>query len=74
MNYPNQRPTNVGQQQDTEVSGPPKRTDRKVIATMIGMATGIVLVLILFVLFTDFPGQPQGDTDKTEAPPEDVRK
>ena len=41
---------------------------------MIGIATGIVLILILFAVFTDFPGQPIGDTDKTQAPPEDVRK
>jgi hypothetical protein len=75
MNYPDHRPANIIERQTSgAASGPPKRSDRKVIATMIVIATGVVLILILFALFTDFPGQPQGNADKTQAPPEDVRK
>ena len=75
MNYPNRRPTNIsGKQNSDAVSGPPKRRDRKVIATMIGVATTIVLILILFAVFTNFPGPPQGDTNEMEAPPADVKK
>jgi hypothetical protein len=49
-------------------SGPPKRRDRKVIATMIGVPAVFVLGLIASVLFSDFPGSSLGGPDKAEAP------
>ena len=33
-----------------------------------------ILALIVLVLFSSFPGPPQGSSDKSEAPPEDVSK
>lgn len=32
------------------------------------------LALIALLLLSDFPGQPEGSANKTEAPPEDVRR
>jgi hypothetical protein len=55
-------------------TGPPKSADRRVLAAMIGVAAVIVLALITFVAFSDFPGPPEGSLDKTTAPPEDVRR
>jgi len=55
-------------------TGPPKSADRKVLAAMIAVATIIVLALITFVAFSDFPGPTEGSVDKTTAPPEDVRR
>jgi hypothetical protein len=52
-------------------SGPPKRTDRKLITAMISVATGIVLVLIAFTLLSDFPG-PSHDRDANPTPPPEV--
>jgi len=54
--------------------GQPKPRDRKIIVTFIGMAVAIVLALIAFVLLSDFPGPPQGSSNKTNAPPEDVSR
>jgi hypothetical protein len=54
--------------------GPPKRKDRMIIGTFIGIAVGITLVLIAFVLLSDFPGTSHGSSDKTNAPPEDVSR
>ena len=41
---------------------------------LIGITVGIVLVLLAFVLLSDFPGPSHGSTDKTEAPSEDVSR
>jgi hypothetical protein len=54
--------------------GQPKPRDRKIIGTFIGVAVAIVLALIAFVLLSDFPGPPQGSSDKAGAPPEDVSR
>jgi len=54
--------------------GPPKRKDRMIIGTFIGIAVGIALALIAFVLLSDFPGTSHGSADKTDAPPEDVSR
>jgi len=39
-----------------------------------GLAVAALLILIVLVFFSDFPGQPQGGGDKTQAPPEDVTR
>jgi hypothetical protein len=57
-----------------EKIGRPKRRDRKIIGTFIGVAVGIALALIAFVLFSDFPGASHGSGDKSDAPPEDVSR
>jgi hypothetical protein len=46
---------------------------RRLLATIISMSVVAMLALIALVWFSDFPGTPQGSTDKSEAPPEDVR-
>jgi hypothetical protein len=55
-------------------TGPPKSSDRRMLAAMIAVATVIVLALIAFVALSDFPGPPEGSLDKATAPPEDVRR
>lgn len=56
---------------EQRTEGPPKRIDRKVISAMIGAITGLVLLLIAFVFFSDFPSGSHS-TQNAEAPPEDV--
>jgi len=51
--------------------GPPKRKDRMISGTFIGIAVGITLA---FVLLSDFPGTSRGSSDKTDAPPKDVSR
>ena len=48
-----------------------ERIDRKVFSAMIGAITGLVLLLIAFVFFSDFPSESHS-TQNAEAPPEDV--
>ena len=55
-------------------TGPPKSTDRRMLAAMIAVVTVIVLALITFVTLSDFPGPTAGSLDKMTAPPEDVRR
>jgi hypothetical protein len=55
-------------------SGPPKRTDRKLVTAMVSIATGIVLALIAFAFFSDFPGPSQDKTNNPNPPPEDVSR
>jgi hypothetical protein len=55
-------------------TGPPKATDRRMLAAMIAVATVIVLALISFVVLSDFPSPTEGSLDKTTAPSEDVRR
>jgi hypothetical protein len=51
-------------------SGRTRRFLRPIIViSVIGM-----LGLIALVWFSDFPGPPQGSPDKSQAPPEDVRR
>ena len=57
---------------EQRTEGPPKRKDRKVIGAMIGAATGLVLLLIAFVFFTDFPGGSHQGTPNPAPPSEDV--
>jgi len=45
---------------------------RVFVTTVIAIAAAVTLGLIAFVLFTDFPGEPQGTANKAGAPPEDV--
>jgi hypothetical protein len=48
--------------------------NRSLILTVGGMAILGMLALIGLVLFSGFPGPPQGNPDKAEAPPEDMSK
>jgi hypothetical protein len=51
-----------------------RRETRKLVFIVGGMSILGILALIAFVLFSGFPGSPQSSADKSEAPPEDVRK
>jgi hypothetical protein len=59
-----------------EHRGDPNRKDRELITTMVALAGAVVLGLLVFAFTTDFPGPPPAGTapDKSEAPPEDVRR
>ena len=46
-----------------------ERIDRKVFSAMIGAITGLVLLLIAFVFFSDFLSKSHS-TQNAEAPPE----
>ena len=59
---------------DNVSRGAPKAEDRRVLGAMIEIVAAIVLALIVFVAFSQFPGTPEGSADKTTAPPEDVRR
>jgi hypothetical protein len=39
-----------------------------------GMGFLGIIALMVLLLFSSFPGPPQGSLDKSEAPPEDVSK
>jgi hypothetical protein len=41
---------------------------------MLVLCVAAMLALIAMLLFSDFPGETEGTTNKTEAPPEDVRR
>jgi hypothetical protein len=60
--------------QHKKIEGPPKRADRKVITAMIGGLTGLVLLLIGFVFFSDFPDGSHKATQNPAPPPEDVSR
>ena len=49
------------------------RTRRSLMA-LIGVSVIGMLGLIALVLLSDFPGPTQGSADKSEAPPQDVRR
>jgi len=51
-----------------------KPKNRKLIFTVGGMTILGMMALIALVLFSSFPGPPQGSSDKTQAPGEDVSK
>jgi hypothetical protein len=51
-----------------------KPKNRRFVATMAGLTAAALLILIVLGFFSDFPGQPQGGGDKTQAPPEDVNR
>jgi hypothetical protein len=51
-----------------------KPKNRKLIFIVSGMTIVGMLALIALVLFSSFPGPPQGSPDKTQAPEEDVSK
>jgi flagellar basal body-associated protein FliL len=51
-----------------------KPKNRKLIYIVGGMTILAMLALIALVLFSSFPGPPQGSSDKTQAPEEDVSK
>jgi len=57
----------------TETRHPPLQ-NRKLIFIMGGMTILGMLALIALVLFSSFPGPPQGSPDKAQAPEEDVSK
>jgi hypothetical protein len=59
--------------ENDRLAGPPKRLDRKFISAMIGVIAGLVLILIVFVFFSDFPGRPHWDGPDA-APPEHVNR
>jgi hypothetical protein len=42
--------------------------------TMVALFIVGALALIALVLLSDFPGQPEGSVNKTDVPPEDVRR
>ena len=44
------------------------------LAIMLAMTGVAILVLIGMLLLSNFPGEPEGTTNKTGAPPEDVRR
>jgi hypothetical protein len=54
--------------------GAPKAEDRRVLSVMIGIAAAIVLALIAIIAFSNFPGTPEGNAGKANAPAEDVRR
>jgi hypothetical protein len=56
-----------------EVAGSSGRT-RRILTAIIGISVIGMLSLIALVWLSDFPGPAQGSTDKSEAPPEDVRR
>jgi hypothetical protein len=41
---------------------------------MLALSTVAILAVVAMLLLSDFPGQPEGAPNKTEAPPEDVRR
>lgn len=49
-------------------------SNRRLLLTMVALFIVGTLALIALVLLSDFPGQPEGSTNKTNAPPEDVRR
>ena len=51
-----------------------KPKNRNLIFIVGGMTIVGMLALIALVLFSSFPGPPQGSSDKTQAPEEDVSK
>jgi hypothetical protein len=59
-----------------EHRGDPGSKDRALITTMVALAGAVVLGLLVFAFTTDFPGPPPAGTapDKSDAPPEDVRR
>ena len=46
---------------------------RRVLTLIVGVITAGVLVLIVGMLFSDFPGPPPGSAHNADAPPENVR-
>ena len=57
---------------EQQSEGPPKHKDRRFISALIGAAAGLVLVLIVFVFFSEFPGGSHEGTQNPAPPPEDV--
>jgi hypothetical protein len=51
-----------------------KPKNRRFVAIMGGLTVVGLLLLIVLVFFSGFPGPPQGSGDKTQAPPEDVTR
>jgi hypothetical protein len=47
---------------------------RRALTAIIGISVIGMLGLIALVWLSDFPGATQGTSDKSEAPPEDVRR
>lgn len=57
-----------------EHSVKPSRRNRSLLPIMLAMTGVAILVLIGMLLLSNFPGEPEGTTNKTGAPPEDVRR
>ena len=57
-----------------EHSVQPSGKSRSLLTTMLALAVVAILALIAMLLFSDFPGEPEGTPNKTGAPPEDVRR
>lgn len=49
-------------------------SNRRLLFTMVGLFIVGTLALISLLLLSDFPGQPEGSANETEAPLEDVRR
>jgi hypothetical protein len=47
---------------------------RRLLMTIIGISVIGMLGLIALLWLSDFPGPTQGSADKSETPPEDVRR
>lgn len=41
---------------------------------MLALSTVAILAVVAMLLLSDFPGEPEGTPNQTEAPPEDVRR
>jgi hypothetical protein len=57
-----------------EHSDPPRGNNRSLLTTMLALSTVAILAVVAMLLLSDFPGEPEGTANKTEAPPEDVRR
>ena len=60
--------------QGMEHSVKSSRRNRSLLPIMLAMTGVAILVLIGMLLLSNFPGEPEGTTNKTGAPPEDVRR
>ncbi len=59
---------------DTQVPRSRISSNRRLLMTMVALFIVGALALIALVLLSDFPGQPEGSVNKTDVPPEDVRR
>ena len=57
-----------------ERSERPRGKFRNLLMIMLALSTVAILAVVAMLLLSDFPGQPEGAPNKTEAPPEDVTR
>ena len=55
-------------------SDEPRGKKRSLLTTMLALSTVAILAVVAMLLLSDFPGEPEGTPNKTDAPPEDVRR